>query len=420
MKTLLSLLLSTSVLVASDEITNRNSIQKVNLSKKTEWADLPFELHKKIFNHALENQHGKNISSQELALINKKSLAELRNSIKKIKIGMKNSSDFITMGAPPSSPKNKGEIEKALKWYPNLSELTLGSLGEKLIVSETFHAIENLKHLSGLEISSCDQMGIQLESISMLTNLSSLTLIGCEDLETLSSISTFTNLTELRLVPGLNLNDNDLDTISHFTKLTALQLFNSCRMTNAGFIKISNLTNLTTLDLLVEPLCTCLIKDSGLASFSNLINLETLRLSHSGIADGGLKTISKYTNLTNLCLRSCFATEDISLISNLTKLRKLDLNGCGVKDTELSNFSKLKNLIDLDLSYCNVTDNGLASLSHLTNLEELSLAYCNRVTNQSLTFFSSLINLKTFMKYGTKITNKAIFDSQMVKNIDIV
>ncbi|KDO47429.1 hypothetical protein CISIN_1g048165mg, partial [Citrus sinensis] len=77
-------------------------------------------------------------------------------------------------------------------------------------------------------------------------------------------------------------------------------------------------------------------------------------------------------------------------LANLTNLKKLDLDGCGI--TTIQGLAKLKNLEALDLSSNYYLHGSLEGLANLTNLQVLDLSGNQNLTTLGL---ANLPNLKT-------------------------
>lgn len=95
--------------------------------------------------------------------------------------------------------------------------------------------------------------------------------------------------------------------------------------------------------------------------------LKILDLTHNCVNDlSGLKGLK---NLEILILHENYGIDDISVLSELTSLKEIDLWGAGIND-----ISPLKNLVNLErlcLICCDITD--ISPLSNLTKLTDLDL-----------------------------------------------
>ena len=93
--------------------------------------------------------------------------------------------------------------------------------------------------------------------------------------------------------------------------------------------------------------------------------------------------IIEYDKINNHLLHSLYLRSeeltDITPLSGLTNLTKLDLSNC-LKLTDITPLSGLTNLTDLSLSFCYELTN-ITPLSGLTNLTKLDLNLCEKLTD---------------------------------------
>ena len=140
--------------------------------------------------------------------------------------------------------------------------------------------------------------------------------------------------------------------------------------------------------------------DSALESVGSLHPLERFILGGPGIGfdeqdgyrwglgctvgdnidDDGTNKLKDLTNLTDLSIcESRVDDEGMSCLSNMKKLQRLVLLGCGVGDGTLAYLSSYSQpggtLEDLNLSFTQVTDRGLACLAGISSLRHLFLRH---------------------------------------------
>jgi hypothetical protein len=107
--------------------------------------------------------------------------------------------------------------------------------------------------------------------------------------------------------------------------------------------------------------------DIDLRQLSTSFNLSTLFLSNNNLDDiSPIRNLVELTKLDLQCNRKPFDTRPLL---KLTKLRKLNLESCCIRNVKP--LSMLTNLVELDLSYNNVKD--LTPLKSLTNLTYINL-----------------------------------------------
>ena len=103
---------------------------------------------------------------------------------------------------------------------------------------------------------------------------------------------------------------------------------------------------------------------SSLDPVSNLINLEILDCADNKIND--YSALSGLLNLENLCIgENGVSRTDLSVLENLTKLKKLYAPWCGIND-----ISVLTNMPDLE--YLQLFHNNISDISSLKGLEKLT------------------------------------------------
>ena len=233
-----------------------------------------------------------------------------------------------------------------------------------------------LSNLTGLEkatnLTSLNLIGnfSDISALSGLTNLTTLTL-RCWSLvrnhgtpvTVLSDISALSGLTNLTT---LNLSDNyisDISALSGLTKLTTL-ILNANKISNIS--ALSRLTKLTTLSLGSHGAASLFgptyegqvswiplgVKNSisDISALSGLTKLTTLDLTNTGISN--ISALSRLTKLTTLRLGNVAgitsldgsyhsdnladlpvnSISDISVLSELTNLKRLHLQGNSISD----------------------------------------------------------------------------------------
>ena len=140
-------------------------------------------------------------------------------------------------------------------------------------------------------------------------------------------------------------------------------------------------TSLTELNLINLNLT-----DEEIALLSEFKNLERLTL-YNGDTVTDISALSNLKNLTRLDLRSTSIT-DISPLSDLTNLKELLLT---VDHNDLNSLSNLVNLTRLALIFSSNSD--ISPLSNLKNLEDLSLSYVESMDLRPLSNMTSLTSL---------------------------
>ena len=225
------------------------------------------------------------------------------------------------------------------------------------VLSKAFKEIKKLR-LNGL---------LSLEGCQYFTNITALTLSGCEKIEDLSPLSALTHLTSLSLSGCEKIED--LSPLSALTHLTSLSL-SDCE-------KIKDLSPLATLTSLTSLKLTFCRIVSDLKPLSKLIHLKFLDLLSCPIISN-LFPLTNLTQLTNLDLSLCIRISDLKPLETLTRLASLNLTDCRQVD-DLKPLEALTRLTSLNLSGCLKIRGDLSALKSLTHLTFLDLSNCTQV-----------------------------------------
>lgn len=124
------------------------------------------------------------------------------------------------------------------------------------------------------------------------------------------------------------------------------------------------------------------LDDDGFAEFADAAKSQSLPVPQAFafdrvlITDRTMECLGNFTHLTSLYVVRCPGVTDAGIqhLSNLTRLRFLNLMATSITDDGLAHLSKLTNLVELTLSNTSVSDAGLHHLYSLDNLEVLDLS----------------------------------------------
>lgn len=142
-------------------------------------------------------------------------------------------------------------------------------------------------------------------------------------------------------------------------------------------------------------------------------HVESIELENTQIARGGLRSMSKMTNLKRLCIydASKLTFQDCRALAGAASLEHLRLSLLADAGDGLSALGDLPRLRTLDLSHgLKITDADLIQLAGLEHLEELDLRYCIRLTKRTLQTLASVPSLRRVNLSGTRIPAAAIAD----------
>ena len=245
----------------------------------------------------------------------------------------------------------------------------LGKMSDEPITRDEMATLRELS-------SSCDMAVVDLTGIEYAAALQTLNLSG-------NAIFDLQQLSDLRTLLILDLEDNAIVDIEPLSRLTALQTLNLADNAVADLGPVSELSGLDWLKLEnnaivdIEPLSGLTALDTlnlegnaiaDLGPLSGLKGLTWLRLVNNAIVD--IEPLAELSVLGSLSLADN-AIVDIEPLSGLSTLYWLSLAGNRVEDLEpLSGLSTLVSLT--------VTDNAvddIAPLAELTGMEFLNLGH---------------------------------------------
>ena len=279
--------------------------------------------------------------------------------------------------------------------------LTPLGLSNNIIVDIT--PLSGLTKLTSLDLSN--NIIVDITPLSGLTNLTSLDLSG-NVITDISPLSGLTNLTSLRL------HDNffsDISPLSALTRLISLSLYGTTIRDSSLLSRLSDLSEANIPDAnLRAAIKTNLGKasDEPITSFE-MAFVSRLEAPNSNISD--LTGLELATNLTWLHLgydatvgfpRNSNNISDFSPLSNLIRLRTLDLADTGISDIAL-----LSNLTSLEI--LNLGSNDLSDVSALSNLTSLRFLYLFNNDLSDVSALSNLTSLERLILSGNDISNIA-------------
>lgn len=218
-----------------------------------------------------------------------------------------------------------------------------------------------------------------VKNLSALKNLNDLVWLGLHQCDGSENLSFLKNLTGLKKFRYTNIYGEteceSINPVSFLKNLTELYLD----------VKASAIDDITVL--------------------KGLTKLKKLDLQHAGGDD--VSVIKRFKNLKELTLRLSSGDTDVSFLSSLAKLEKLDISG----DTKnISTVAKLKKLKDLDIDS---TEEDLSFIGEMTWLEQLSLSYVDK------SFTKNIGDLKKLKKLSLMdINNYRYFDMSFLQELE--
>jgi hypothetical protein len=200
----------------------------------------------------------------------------------------------------------------------------------------------------------------------------------------------FQTLLDFRLI-NKELTDKHLEPIlSKVQNLLRVNFYDCPSISSHALVVLAKYaTNLQSLNI---NKCANL-QIEGLQALTHISTLRRLVLSHKITDD-----IRCFTNLHTLLLTAQGEEQSmhpgLSLISTLTKLQDLQLDGCG--NVSVDDFKPLTQLQWLRIRGTNLADTDLQDLTHLVNVRQLNISDNQKIANgEYLGHLTSLTNLQT-------------------------
>ena len=224
-----------------------------------------------------------------------------------------------------------------------------------------FSVSQPLELMPALRIFSAPNSS-DLKDLSWLKNQSKLkdiNLLGCENLEDISELSSMEELVALKI---------DSIKIKNFAPLSMLESLEYLEMEKCHHLTSADyFANMPRLSYLEMNECHEL---ADISSLAELKCLNQLIMPECGkLTD--ISALSKLSEIIGINLQGAELVEDLSPLKKLYSLRYLNLMDCK-NITDLSHLAKLKSLLFLDLSGCNrIAD--LSPLAGLSNLRQLDM-----------------------------------------------
>jgi len=215
------------------------------------------------------------------------------------------------------------------------------------------------------------------------------------------------------------------DGLSYLRRLNSLTVlcYRRARVSDAGFRNLEGLHNLEDLDLDCRE-----ATDEGLRSLAGLNRLEKLSLSNgpemtgegmaaipnpSGlkelcldfVTEGGMRTITRFTNLRELEIRGGpLSVDGLTNLVVLTSLEKLDISRVSLDNRTLENaIGEITRLKELRIHDCPITGDALKHLRRLKDLEVLDVS-ATWVDDTSTSYLDGFPKLRFLFLDQTSIT----------------
>eukprot|EP01129_Flabellula_baltica_P002459 TRINITY_DN12272_c0_g1_i1.p1 TRINITY_DN12272_c0_g1~~TRINITY_DN12272_c0_g1_i1.p1 ORF type:complete len:304 (+),score=53.23 TRINITY_DN12272_c0_g1_i1:43-912(+) len=189
--------------------------------------------------------------------------------------------------------------------------------------AELFGWFSSLNGLTHLELHGIRHLNGQLQFVSRLRELRSLTLLRCWDvMDGFSWLKECENLRELRL--SVYSSRTDISDVFLVSGLRKLDLESNVIVTDLGIEKLVNLTDLKLAHFKVDIWQRV---DIGMEALSLLVNLNSLHLKKYYLTDRGIPHLSKLVNLKSLIIEDCkrVTEKGLDCLSTLHNLKTIKL-----------------------------------------------------------------------------------------------
>jgi Leucine-rich repeat (LRR) protein len=129
---------------------------------------------------------------------------------------------------------------------------------------------------------------------------------------------------------------------------------------------------------------------------------QVVSLKSASLLDADATTLREYPKLQKLVLSGSRVGKSLTVLSDLTQLRELELENTDITDVEMKSLAALSNLQVLNLAGCNITDEGLQHLKTLIDLQSLNLNR-TKIRGAGLASITSLSKLETLSLQETEL-----------------
>ena len=250
-----------------------------------------------------------------------------------------------------------------------------------------------------------------IKLLSQFKRLENLYFSHCSSLidDDLQPMSTLPRLHFLDFQYCKNLTDKALQYIGTCRDLRELNLRGCNEITDVGMSAIAPLVHLTSLNLACDDTeHRTRITTAGLEVLSRMTKLRELSLDGRDISESVLYYLGNCKQLEVFDFNRCLDLTDngIGHLSELTSLKRLVLHFCmGVTDKGFSQLAALVNLEELELSYSNISHTGLSCVKCMPKLRVLDLLYCGAIGDEISELLAHMPQLEDLrVNHGTKIT----------------
>ena len=254
-------------------------------------------------------------------------------------------------------------------------------------------------------------------NLKMLTFSSSDIPEGGDIRYSTSSISDLTPLKDLKKLEFLRLSHNNIEYVTPLKDLTNLKHLYISHNRIADVSSLGKLTNLVDFDISINYIADVSVaknynkltmfnairnKITDISALKDITGLLILNVKQNDVKD--IDCIKDLVKLETFNLEDNKNISAIKVIKNLTKLKELNLDNCGIDDADVDGdiFAGLTKLTELNLN-----NNSLTSIDFIKNSNELENLYLDNNKLTSLEALKDMNKLKSLRFSGNDVVSIA-------------
>ena len=230
-----------------------------------------------------------------------------------------------------------------------------------------------------------------------------------------SSISGLNPLKDLKKLEFLRLSHNNIEDVTPLKDLTNLKHLYISHNRIADVSSLGKLTNLVDFDISINYIADVSVaknynkmtmfnairnKITDISALKDITGLLILNVKQNDVKD--IDCIKDLVKLETLNLEDNKNLGGIKVIKNLTKLKELNLNNCGIDDADVTGdiFTGLTKVVEIDLS-----NNSLTSVNFLANCTEITNLYLDNNKLTSLDVLRGKTKLTALRFSGNEVSD---------------
>nr|CCC91210.1 putative leucine-rich repeat protein (LRRP) [Trypanosoma congolense IL3000] len=247
------------------------------------------------------------------------------------------------------------------------------SLKDTVVTDASLSGLRFSRSLVKLLVESCAQL-TDVAPVAAVKTLEEARFDGCRNV--------VKGVGELGRVPYLHIlslretgvTDQCLQGLCCSRSLVELSLESCVHITDVG-----PLHQIDTLKAINLDRCENVIK--GIGELGKMPRLQTLSMRETRVTDETLYSLRNNYSLVEITLECCLSITDVSPLSTIVTLQRINLGGCRNVVKGAGPLSKLPDLHELSVRGSAITDSCVSDLSESKSLRRLDLSSCENVTD---------------------------------------